>query len=168
MEATPEIFELSGNVPAVPRSERSATTEGHEAPTVHLSNNSKIDISEAEFMEMRANITDTPPPDSIPQELNELAPDSTRAELIRKISHYRTVFKNETRDLDYTGLGEKDVYELGQLLHETEYMISTRKSLASSRGMFVMGCAGVEQVSEVLGMFKLSGFTHKVVTNRKF
>ena len=85
-----------------------------------------------------------------------------RRKLIRKISSYLHIFKNECKELDCKNLGKRSTYELQLLLEVVEFMVSTRRSLDKTRGVFVMGCIAGEEIGQMVGL-KLKGFTQKIV-----
>jgi hypothetical protein len=89
---------------------------------------------------------------------------SLRRELMRKLFRYRVTFKDELTDLDLEDLGSKSYEELKTLLDDTEFMVSTRRSMGASRQMFLAGTVMMEQIGPYLGA-ELKGLTNVCANN---
>ena len=174
-----ETYELTGKIPPVPAdvshdSRQDSTQKMKESTAVpaqesHDSqHNESVEITQEEFNEMKKIVEAPHFENNENHDLQYVPPHSasdnaeTRRKLIRKISSYVHIFKNECKDLDCKNLGKKSTYELQLLLEDVEFMVSTRRTLDKTRGVFVMGCIAGEEIGQMVGL-KLKGFTQKIV-----
>jgi hypothetical protein len=166
-----ETYELKGVVPPA------IVEKSNDVKIADTLSHESHEITKEEFDEMRKIVEPFAPQlvvsdsnvipdfDAAPQSegLNAgIADNEARRKLIRKISAYVSVFKNECRDLDCKNLGKRSTNELYLLLEDVEFMVSTRRTLDKTRGVFVMGCIAGEEIGQMLGL-KLKGFAGKIV-----
>ena len=88
-----------------------------------------------------------------PETLTPQEKDEKRG-ILRRISKYRALFSVECADLDLEprALDALNLEDLRDRARDTEYLVSTRRSAAAMRGMFLGALATGEIVSPVVGL----------------
>ena len=83
-----------------------------------------------------------------PQEKDE------KRTILRRISKYKALFGTECADLDLDprALDTLGLEDLRDRARDTEYLVSTRRSAAAMRGMFLAGLSTGELVGPVVGL----------------
>ena len=74
--------------------------------------------------------------------------------ILRRISKYKALFGTECADLDLDprALDTLGLEDLRDRARDTEYLVSTRRSAAAMRGMFLAGLSTGELVGPVVGL----------------
>ena len=88
-----------------------------------------------------------------PQPLSEAEKQEKRG-IMRRISKYRALFSVECADLDLDprSLDALLLEDLRDRARDTEYLVSTRRSAAAARGLFLGALAGGEVVGPIVGL----------------
>jgi hypothetical protein len=166
-----ETFEVTGKIPAVSTNSPSDSS-GHRAS---MESSSKPDVSPGEFTlndleAFTGEMLDKPPMQSGRMH-SEYAPNAfgseertARRKLIQKIGMYRANYTKILKDFDLSRLDSKSLDELRLILVDVEYMVSTRKTLDSSRMMLLGGLYCVESVGPLVKC-KLQGLTAKCMNS---
>ena len=92
-------------------------------------------------------------PQPQPQQMTAAEKDEKRT-ILRRISKYRALFGTECADLDLDprALDTLGLEDLRDRARDTEYLVSTRRSAAAMRGMFLAGLSTGELVGPVVGL----------------
>ena len=88
-----------------------------------------------------------------PQQMTPAEKDEKRT-ILRRISKYKAPFGSECADLDLDprALDTLGLSDLRDRARDTEYLVSTRRSAAAMRGMFLAGLSTGELVGPVVGL----------------
>ena len=88
-----------------------------------------------------------------PQQMTAQEKDEKRT-ILRRISKYKALFGTECADLDLDprALDALVLEDLRDRARDTEYLVSTRRSAAAMRGMFLAGLSTGELVGPVVGL----------------
>lgn len=80
--------------------------------------------------------------------------------IIVKINRYRSLFKEELTDLedDFKDLNAKTILQLENLLNDIQFNVESRRSMNSSRTLFLSGISLVEMTGSLAGL-ELHGMT---------
>ena len=94
-----------------------------------------------------------PPEEPQPQQMTAQEKDEKRT-ILRRISKYKALFGTECADLDLDprALDTLGLEDLRDRARDTEYLVSTRRSAAAMRGMFLAGLSTGELVGPVVGL----------------
>ena len=86
-----------------------------------------------------------------PQQMTPAEKDEKRT-ILRRISKYKALFGTECADLDLDprALDTLGLSDLRDRARDTEYLVSTRRSAAAMRGMFLAGLSTGELVGPVV------------------
>ena len=88
-----------------------------------------------------------------PETLTPQEKDEKRG-ILRRISKYKALFSAETADLDLDprSLNALNLEDLRERARDTEFLVSTRRSAAAARGMFLGALATGEVVGPIIGL----------------
>ena len=95
--------------------------------------------------------------ETFPQEAPETLTPQEKEEkrgILRRISKYKALFSAETADLDLDPrtLASLVLSDLRDRARDTEFLVSTRRSAAAARGMFLGALAAGEVVGPIVGL----------------
>jgi hypothetical protein len=166
-DSEPITFNVSGKIPAPVFVDTGAkSTKSTESAEVKDSSCppriNALDINDLERFHSQL-VNDSPPPPP-PYAGVDPGDQSQRRKIIQKIAMYRSNYAKILKDFDLTKLDKRSVSELESLLEDVQYMVSTRKTLDSSRMMLLGGLYITESVAPI-AKIRLQGLTAKCMNS---